>query len=385
VVSARPRVLFVNGGILGLVAFHQFLKRALPAQSIIQADHIVLTDALTRPERAVRKLLAIRLWKDGAFGLANLDLLRFRMELFAGLLARRRIAARAAAAFDVLHFHRQATAYGSLDLLARIPSIVSIDSTQDCVMRPAAKLERLTYGPNLRIDGAIFRRAFALVAASQWAADSVREYYPDCRTPIHVMPTPVPLDLFDPAWVEARRGRAAAGVRPRLLFVGGDFPRKGGADLLAAWEAGGFHERATLDLVTDWPLGRVPAGVVVHRGVRAYTPEWIARWAAADGFVLPTRNEAFGLVYEEAAAAGLPAIGTRHNAVPELVKDDETGLLVGIGDRVALGHAMQRLIESAELRERFGRRARQIVEQIADPDTYLTKLTAIILEAARRS
>ncbi len=51
---------------------------------------------------------------------------------------------------------------------------------------------------------------------------------------------------------------------------------------------------------------------------------------------MPTRNEAFGLVYQEAAAAGLPAIGTNHNAVPEIIIDGETGLLVPVGDRDAL-------------------------------------------------
>ena len=46
---------------------------------------------------------------------------------------------------------------------------------------------------------------------------------------------------------------------------------------------------------------------------------------------MPTRNEAFGLVFQEAAAAGLPAIGTRLNAIPEIVADGETGILVHPG------------------------------------------------------
>lgn len=382
-VSGRPRVLFVNGGILGLIAFHQFLRRTLPAQDAIEGEHIVLTEGLTRPERLVRRLLALRLWKDGVLGVSNLDFARFRLELFAGLLARRRMTALGLDRFDVLHFHRQATAYGSLDLMSRIPAIVSFDCTQEPVVRPAPRIERLTYRPNVRADGIIFRRAFALIAASQWAADSAREYYPDCETPIHVMPTPVPLDLFDPAWIDARRQRAGAGLAPRLLFMGGDFPRKGGHDLLAAWEAGRFRDRATLDVVTDWPISRVPAGVVVHRGIRAYTADWAERWMAADAFVLPTRNEAFGLVFEEAAAAGLPAIGTSHNAVPELIRDGETGILVGVGDRDALGGAMHRLIESPELRDRMGRHARHLVEQRADPFTYMAALTAMVVAAAR--
>jgi len=377
-----PRVLFVNGGILGLVSFYRFLERMLPAQSAVSGEQILLTEGLTLPERAVRKLAAIRLWKDGLFGQGNLDFLRFRLELFAGLLARRRIERAGVRRFDVLHFHRQATAYGSLDLMRRLPSIVSMDCTQHCVADPAPRLERRTYSPNIHMDGAVFRRAHAVISTSRWAAETLRRYYPDCETPIHVMPNPVLLEYFDAAWIDARAKRGDAGMPPRVLFVGGDFPRKGGHELLDAWEAGGFHSRALLDLVTDWPLeGPLPAGAAVHQGVRSHTVEWRQRWAEADVFVLPTRNEAFGLVYQEAAAAGVPAIGTRHNAVPEIVRDGETGLLVPVGDRDALVAALDRLISSPALRERLGRRARAYVEQTASADRYMEQLTSIVLDA----
>ena len=52
---------------------------------------------------------------------------------------------------------------------------------------------------------------------------------------------------------------------------------------------------------------------------------------------MPTRNEAFGLVYQEAAAAGLPAIGSRLNAVPEIIADGDTGLLVTPGGHPRAG------------------------------------------------
>ena len=97
---------------------------------------------------------------------------------------------------------------------------------------------------------------------------------------------------------------------------------------------------------------------------------------------MPTRNEAFGLVYQEAAAAGIPAIGTRQNAVPEIVLDGETGVLVPVGDRHALGSALAALAGSAELRHRLGTRAREIIEDAACPAAYLDRLTTILTEAA---
>ena len=281
----------------------------------------------------------------------------------------------------MLHFHRQASAYGALDLMTRVPSIVSIDCTQTCVLQDATSdLERWSLGFNVRRDGRIFRRAAAIVSTSRWTEQDLHRLYPECETPVHVLPNPVPLDLFDPAWLDERRARAA--VRPHVLFLGGDFPRKGGYDLLAVWEAGGFAARADLTLVTEWRLGPLPAGVRQLRGIGGQTPAWARTWREADLFVMPTRNEAFGLVYQEAAAAGLPAIGSRLNAVPEIIADGETGLLVAPGDRADLARALDTLIRSAELRDRMGRNARRKIERDAHPDDHRRRLVALVSQVA---
>jgi starch synthase len=379
------RVLFVNAGILGLVSFQHFLQEFLPLQSSIDGAHIVLTDELTWVDRAIRRAMCQRVWIDGAFGVRNLDLARLRHELHAGVLARRRIESAGPARYQVIHFHRQAAAYGSLDLMRRVPSVVSMDCTQACVMESATStVEQASYLPNVRMDGAIFRRAAAVVSTSRWAADSLHEYYPDCDTPVHVMPNPVLLPHFERGWIEARRTRTRAGALPRLLFMGGDFPRKGGFDLLAAWERGNFHGRAELEIVTNWQLKEpLPPGVLHTRNIVAHSPEWRRCWSAADAFVMPTRNEAFGLVYQEAAAAGIPAIGTMHNAVPEIIEDGETGLLVPVGDTGKLVEAMKALVESAELRGRLGLQARGRIERLASPDIYMERLAAILASAAQ--
>jgi alpha-maltose-1-phosphate synthase len=380
------RALFVNGGILGLASFHNFLSETLPRQSAIEGTQVILTGSLSALDRVIRRALCQRLWVDGSFGLRNFDLARFRHELHAGILARRRIAALGTERFDVLHFHRQATAYGSLDLMRSIPSVISIDCTQDGVLQDAtSSAERISYGPNLRMDGAIFRRAAAVIATSRWAKDSLQRLYPSCTAPLHVLPDPVLLEHFDRGWPETRRLRSGAGAQPRLLFVGGDFVRKGGPDLLDAWRAGALHESASLEIVTDWPLaGSLPPGVTITRRVTPHSAAWRACWARADAFVMPTRNEAFGLVYQEAAAAGLPAIGTRHNAVPEIVVEGETGLLVPVRDVGSLAAAMRTVVNDPALRHRMGMRARQIIEEVASPDTYMARLTEILTAAAER-
>jgi glycosyltransferase involved in cell wall biosynthesis len=194
------------------------------------------------------------------------------------------------------------------------------------------------------------------------------------------MPNPVQLDLFDPRWIEERRTRTS---RPQCLFMGGDFPRKGGQDLLEAWVLGGFSRRADLTLVTGWPLpSPLPPGIRVLTAVQAHTPEWVDTWRAADLFVMPTRNEAFGLVYQEAGAAGLPAIGSRMNAIPEIIDDGRTGLLVAPGSVAELTAALDRLISSPALREQLGRAARVKVEQDANPEVHRARLIDLIRQVA---
>ena len=377
-----PRVAFVNGGILGLSSYASWARRAFAGSRDIHAEHFVLSEDLPLRERIVRRVLCQRLWPD-LRGSRNLDLARFRRELNAGLQARHRLLRRGLAEFDVLHFHRQATAYASLDLMARVPAIVSIDCTQACVLQDATSpIERWSLQFNVRRDGAILRRAAAIVSTSQWTAQDVARRYPDCRTPIHVMPDPVQLDLFDRAWSDERRSRP--GARPQCLFMGGDFPRKGGHDLLEAWVRGDFARRADLTLVTGWSLpGPCPPGVRVQTGVRPHSPEWTRVWRAADLFVMPTRNEAFGLVYQEAAAAGLPAIGTRLNAIPEIIEDGQTGILVAPGNIPELMAALDRLISSAELRERLGRAGRAKIERDADPAVHRAALMALITQVSK--
>ncbi|HET7619766.1 MAG TPA: glycosyltransferase family 4 protein [Vicinamibacterales bacterium] len=375
--AAGPRVAFVNGGILGLASFAEFVRRELVPDARLRATSIVLTEQLTSSERALRRLMCLPLApRHGA--LANADLLRFRAELHAGVQARRRLARRGP--FDVLHFHRQATAYASLGLMRRVPAIVSIDCTQSCALDEAAsRVERRTIALNAARDGAVFRHAAAIISTSRWAADDLQRRYPDCRTAVHVMPPPVLSDGFDESWIAGRQARAAAGARPRVLFVGADFERKGGRDLLDAWQMGGCASRADLVLVTDWPIADpLPQGVRVCRGVRAFTREWYERWREADLFVMPTRHEAFGLVFQEAAAAGLPAIGTFHNAVPEIVADGETGLLVPVRRIDRLASAMNRLIDDGGLRVRMGAAARAKIRRDADPVRYREQLIALI-------
>ena len=337
--TCRTRVLFVNSGILGHRAVAELLKDTAARIGGVTASHLNLSEDLTIRDRIVRRLLCARLAPSA--GPRRISIWRAGgRRLNAGLLAARRIgSAERHAPIDVLHFHTQPTAYASLGRMKRTPSIVSIDATERLAsLEMTSALARSTYRANIAHDGAVFRAARAITSTSQWAARDLGEVYPDCADKVQVMPYPVRADAFGADWMAGRTLRARSPIaasRSRLMFMGGDFPRKGGPALLEAWREAAFADLAQLDLVTDWPLdgAALPPGVRVVRGIAPYTPAWFDLWQRADIFVMPTRHEAFGMVFQEAAAAAVPAIATAINAIPELVQDGLTGLLIKPGDR----------------------------------------------------
>lgn len=86
---------------------------------------------------------------------------------------------------------------------------------------------------------------------------------------------------------------------------------------------------------------------------------------AADVFALASRYEGLGLALVEAAAAGLPVVAPAVGGVPEVVRDGESGILVPVGNPVALGRAIAALLADADRRTRMACRAREVAREFA--------------------
>jgi glycosyltransferase involved in cell wall biosynthesis len=347
-----------------------------------------LRDVLTTQQTVLPTWLPIPFEVGGPTRLV--PLLRSNWSVRASWRARRALgAALAAQPHDVVLFHTQVTALFSLGLMRRLPAVVSLDATPlnyDSVGQHyghraagAGLLDRRKYLMNRDV----FRAAAGLVSWSEWARHSLIDDYGVDPARIQVIAPGAAAAFFELG--RARQQQALQldkGERPvRLLFVGGDFHRKGGPQLLECLQ-GSLAERCELHLVTQEPI---PAqrGVHVHRGLAPNSPELVRLFAEADVFVLPSLAECLAVVLMEATAAGLPVVTTDVGALPEAVQPGESGLLVPAGDERALRQALETLVADAQLRWRMGRAGHALAQHKFAAASNGRRLLGLVLELGR--
>ncbi len=125
------------------------------------------------------------------------------------------------------------------------------------------------------------------------------------------------------------------------------------AQLAAAGEA------ATLTLVGEGPeAGRLRAqavrlGLAANWEPRLGRSALAAAYREADVFALPAAGEAFGIVYLEAMAAGLPVIAPVDEGIADLVEHEREGLLLADAEVATLSAALLRLARDEALRRRL--------------------------------
>ena len=291
------------------------------------------------------------------------------------------------ARLDALFFHTQVTAVLAQDWLRKIPGIVSLDATPrqydmlGSFYAHAAGpdwLERQKW----RLNRDCYRSAHRLVTWSEWAAQGLVDEY---EVPLEKI-TVIPPGVNTHAWARpTSRGLHAGPVK--ILFVGGSLERKGGWLLLEAFRrlrqqmaeppADESERGIELHLVTKDILPAEP-GLTVYNHMQPNSAALKQLYHRCDIFCLPTLGDCLPMVLSEAGSAGLPSISTRVAAIPEIVQDGETGLLIPPGDIESLVEALRRLILDAELRLRMGERAIETIRQRFDAEQNTCRLLDLI-------
>jgi glycosyltransferase involved in cell wall biosynthesis len=115
--------------------------------------------------------------------------------------------------------------------------------------------------------------------------------------------------------------------RVRLLFVGGDFRRKGGPELLR-WFESSKSAQVELTLVTKHSVQSQDSRVKVYNEVVRGTPLHRQLFEGHDIFVLPTHFDTYGIVLGEAASAGLCVLSTEAAlGAPEVIEEGRNGFI----------------------------------------------------------
>lgn len=212
-----------------------------------------------------------------------------------------------------------------------------------------------------RVLNLILRQSTYLIALSESWKDYYVAHCGFSTDQVVVFPNPVEIPKNIPE-------RTANDKKINFVSLGRICKRKGAFDLIEAFAKlpPEYREKSELTLAG---IGEIEQARSLAEKLNIKQninfPGWVDPvgrsnlLSKADVFVLPSYNEGLPMALLEAMSWGLPVITTPVGGIPEVVTNQETGLLVNPGDVQQLSKAVQSLIESESLRHELGTAARQ--------------------------
>jgi glycosyltransferase involved in cell wall biosynthesis len=184
------------------------------------------------------------------------------------------------------------------------------------------------------------------------------------RDRINVVGIGVDLDVLKLTRPERPEASGASSPKPRILYLGHLTTRKGLDTVIEAlptiWARYPSAEVVIAGKTTEeaHDLRRAAFNVSQEHDLRwlpdVTEAEKMALFASASMVLYPSRAESFGFVFLEAWSFGVPVVGCRAGAIPDVVEDGVTGLLMSPGDSMELANCVSRLIEDPVEAKRMG-------------------------------
>jgi glycosyltransferase involved in cell wall biosynthesis len=173
-----------------------------------------------------------------------------------------------------------------------------------------------------------------------------------------------------------------------ILFIGIDFPRKGGFELIEAFKVvRNSIPQATLHIVG--PHKRIPgvsdlAGVIWHgyldKNDAADMEKLNSLFLNASLFVMPSLYEPFGIAPLEAMAHEIPCLVSNAWALPEIVPDNICGRLVTPGKWEEMAETLVSLLKSPSTLQKYGKAGREHVENNFTWEKVVGRLKAALMK-----
>lgn len=169
-------------------------------------------------------------------------------------------------------------------------------------------------------------------------------------------------------------------LKKNILYVGSFIPRKGVMQLIKAFEL--LHnatEDVGLILIGDGPDKESYRAYIRENNIKdVYFPGFVQKgeitkyFLISDCLVLPSYNEVWGLVVNEAMACGVPVVVSKYcGSSYDLIKDGENGFVIDPDDIAALKERLKDIVSDSHLRRLFRERSLELIstrgaEQYAD-------------------
>lgn len=247
----------------------------------------------------------------------------------------------------------------------RIPTMIDFDSTPLQIDQMDAYNSSVDPKPiaafKWRLTRDMMHSATLLQAWSYWAKQSAVDDYGIPAAKIVVNPPGVNLGFWRP---NPSLRNSSAQHPLKVLFVGGDFRRKGG-DLLLEWYKSQRPDTVELHIVTRESVDSGP-GVYVYPNVQPNSDQLIGLYQSSDLFVLPSLGECFGIATVEAMAAGLPVIASDVGGTADIIEPERNGFIVPGNDVAALSSAIATILGDATRRQNMGVQSRLLAEERFD-------------------
>jgi glycosyltransferase involved in cell wall biosynthesis len=218
------------------------------------------------------------------------------------------------------------------------------------------------------------RRSSLVTTTSRYAADQIGRHYVVTGRRLRIVPELIDLAAWRNAIANAPD--ADPGAPPRILSVAHMYPRKSLDVLLRAvallperWNKVELRLIGIGPEQARWQSLALMLGLGDRAHFLGHVPreQLAAEYRRCALFCLPSRQEGFGIVFLEAMAAGKAVVAAAASAVPEVVIDGVSGMLVPPGDVAALAQALTKLLDDPDHRARLGAGGRELVEQYDAP------------------